>query len=350
MKPSWKLVTLFLPFVLWGAGAHAHPLRFVMQTGIPRQSVQLASEITDWGARPISMSETSPGRYELELEEPWLHKIRYKFVVEGQWVTDPLNPTRVDDGHGGSNSVIRTQRFREDPLLELKAGVPAPSETTFELTDLEGDRRAIRVVRPARAPRAPLVAYFQDGGDYLERTGAGNLLANLSAQGGKPAIVGVFIAPKVRIEEYGLGARSELYMRFVAEKVVPETEKRFGITGSRQRRLVIGPSLGGLVSVATALRHPEVFGLAASQSGAFWYADKRIIDDLARPNDKGLRLFLDAGKYESPAILDTNREAATAAERAGIAVRYREYPSTHDWIAWRNRLQEILRWAAETGR
>lgn len=36
-----------------------------------------------------------PGRYE------------YKFVIDGEeWIPDPANPTTVDDGFGGSNSVI----------------------------------------------------------------------------------------------------------------------------------------------------------------------------------------------------------------------------------------------------
>ncbi|MCS7184764.1 MAG: glycogen-binding domain-containing protein, partial [bacterium] len=35
-----------------------------------------------------------PGRYE------------YKFIVDGNWKEDPLNPNKKDDGYGGFNSVV----------------------------------------------------------------------------------------------------------------------------------------------------------------------------------------------------------------------------------------------------
>ena len=30
----------------------------------------------------------------------------YKFIVDGAWKEDPANPTTVDDGYGGKNSVL----------------------------------------------------------------------------------------------------------------------------------------------------------------------------------------------------------------------------------------------------
>jgi glycosidase len=40
------------------------------------------------------------------VDVPWDAPVEYKFVVDGNWITDPSNPDQVDDGVGGFNSVI----------------------------------------------------------------------------------------------------------------------------------------------------------------------------------------------------------------------------------------------------
>ncbi len=139
------------------------------------------------------------------------------------------------------------------------------------------------------------------------------------------------------MREYAL---SEAYVAFLADVVVPAAEAAVGRV-SADRRLVIGPSMGGLISLLAAIRRPDVFGLAASQSGALWWDDERIVRLLEASSPRA-RLFLDAGTYESERIQGSNRRALQAARDAGFSVAAREYPSTHDWIAWRNRLAEIL--------
>jgi CubicO group peptidase (beta-lactamase class C family) len=66
--------------------------------------VNLAGTFNEWspssivcgkeGAEWICRVELKPGKY------------LYKFIVDGQWITDPANPTIEDDGRGNTNSVI----------------------------------------------------------------------------------------------------------------------------------------------------------------------------------------------------------------------------------------------------
>lgn len=71
------------------------------------KSVAIAGTFNNWSmtADPLHDREGTglwsvtiplpPGRYE------------YKFIIDGEeWIPDPANPTTVDDGFGGSNSVI----------------------------------------------------------------------------------------------------------------------------------------------------------------------------------------------------------------------------------------------------
>ena len=68
---------------------------------------------------------------------------------------------------------------------------------------------------------------------------------------------------------------------------------------------------------------------------------------LKKSTAQKLELFIDVGFYEgilqdSELMLDTNRNVAKLAKSRGYNLYFAEYPTTHDWIAWRNRLSKIL--------
>ncbi|MFO7653503.1 MAG: alpha-amylase family glycosyl hydrolase [Candidatus Krumholzibacteriia bacterium] len=70
------------------------------------KAVYLAGSFNDWdpAARPMS-DEDGDGTWTAVVElAPGTHQ--YKFVVDGDWHADPGNPTGVDDGFGGRNSVV----------------------------------------------------------------------------------------------------------------------------------------------------------------------------------------------------------------------------------------------------
>jgi enterochelin esterase family protein len=311
-------------------------LTFELFTGVPGQNVQWAGTLTDWQDRPIRMQETAPGRYRLQLEEPWAETVDYKFVVDGAWMADPSNPTRVPDGWGGHNSRVRTG-FTDDPWLRAM-----PGSRPWRRDVVQGD---VVVLSPPD-DRPSVTVYFQDGRDYLEQGGITELVANLGAHDSSlPAITAVLIPAHDRMRQYTPGdPEGDRYIERVARELVPLVERRWPRTGgSRERRLLIGPSLGGLITLATALRHPDVFGLAASQSGSIWYREPLMLDLLRRAGPLKPRLWLDAGTYE-PAddMAEPNRRWVAQARAAGFDVIYKEYPSRHDWTAWRNRLRETL--------
>ncbi len=57
-----------------------------------------------------------------EVDVPWDVEVQYKFVLDGtNWITDPDNPTQVNDGEGGYNSLLAGQTCEEwtcvPPLL-----------------------------------------------------------------------------------------------------------------------------------------------------------------------------------------------------------------------------------------
>lgn len=57
------------------------------------------------------------------------------------------------------------------------------------------------------------------------------------------------------------------YEDYVVEELVPLVDERFRTLASREHRAVMGYSSGGYGALMLAMRHPDVFGAAASHSG-----------------------------------------------------------------------------------
>ncbi|MGK5088815.1 alpha/beta hydrolase-fold protein [Bdellovibrionota bacterium FG-2] len=313
-------------------------------SGVPGQKVFFASDLGQWDATRYPMPEVEPGKYEFKFAEPWLPFIRYKFVVDGHWETDPNNPQQQKDGLGGYNSVWAFPDFQEDPLLDRQLGVIPHLQKTVVVKDWEGTKRNLTVLLPAvkRTMIKPrFYAYFQDGGDYLEKGAIANLVANLSNQPDMPAIVAILIPPKDRNREYAL---NEDYVRFVATSLVPEVEQKLGASVGRNQRVIVGPSLGGLISFFTAVKYPEVFGNVVSQSGSFWWDEGRMVNLLAGMNTVTLfRAFNSVGSYETLPMNEFNEKVAQESVRIGIQMTFRKVPALHNWMMWRNELSGVLR-------
>lgn len=322
-------------------------LHFQLHTGVSGQRVSLASELTGWRVGELPFLETSPGHYELTIAEPWLHELQYKFVIDGSWIKDPTNLETRPDGHGGENSYLAIPGFREDPLLsQLEQGATPLVTQELWLEDRESSWQKLTLASPGpkrgiKSLRRHAILYFQDGEDYLYKTGVLQLLANLSADPALPVFHAVFIPPKDRMREYGSAPDMERYARFVAETVVPAAEARLGLSLRADQRLLIGPSLGGLITLHTSLQHPAVFPLACGQSSSIWY-QPTMLDRIERELRPEHRWFVEVGTYEHSAMVAYNRRTQALLERIGARYRYEEYPSTHDWIGWRNRLQRIV--------
>jgi len=71
-------------------------------------SVKIAGSFNGWGnGQPMWEMTDADGDYLWTYDgqvDPG--EYQYKFVVDGNWIADPANPTVVDDGYGGKNSVV----------------------------------------------------------------------------------------------------------------------------------------------------------------------------------------------------------------------------------------------------
>jgi pimeloyl-ACP methyl ester carboxylesterase len=95
--------------------------------------------------------------------------------------------------------------------------------------------------------------------------------------------------------------RYEKYAEFLITELKPWVDKSFRTQPEAANTAVMGSSMGGLCSVVLAWEHPEVFGGAASLSGAFMMNRKEFVEgqlERYKGKPKTFRLYLDSGTID----------------------------------------------------
>ncbi len=132
----------------------------------------------------------------------------------------------------------------------------------------------------------------------------------------------------------GLVARPEAplqadrYLRFLVEEVKPFVDGRYRTRPEREHTLVMGSSMGGLISAYALVEYPEVFGAAGCVSTHWPAADGAVIDYLARhlPAPGRHRLYFDFGTE----TLDASYEPYQ--RRMDEILRAAGYTEGRDWM------------------
>ena len=293
------------------------------------------------------------------VDVPEMSRIEYKLNIirggGGEWVRDPRNGNLAHDPFG-ANSVCHGAGYVTPSWIEPDPEVRRGTLEEHVLADTPfGEPRRITLYKPARlrpTRRYPLLI-VHDGGDYLNFASARTVLDNLIHRDEVLPMVVAFTHPGDRLVEYPDDPR---HVAFIAETLLPWLEERLPLYGTPERRCLMGASFGAVASLATAWRHPGVFGRLLLQSGSFAFTE---IGDHSRgpafdpvvafmnrfradPGVPSQRVFVSCGTYET--LIFENRSIVPLLQQTGMTVRYREARDGHNWENWRDRLREGLSW------
>ncbi len=350
-------------------GAHGLPLRcdaqrvvFVAAGELPRS---VAGAFNDWAALPMTQPvEGAPlWTVEVELQAPGG---LYKFIEGEVFRADPL-ARRYGWDRFGEYSLVDSdpQRGHHERWPRFAEGVGAL------------EPRDVRVFIPAsvNAGEPAPVLYMHDGQNVFAPDAlfggwqASTTVETLAGAGTiEPVVIVAIDNTAARLDEYShvvddfgsgpIGGLADDYADFVVDGVVPFVESRYPVQTGREHTAVLGSSMGGLVSLHIAHRHPDVFGYAGSMSGTlgwgtFGLDNETMIERYAAAAPPDVVFYVDSGgagpcpdggsdNYcENVAFSDVLRSAGWQDD---VDLFYRWSPGAgHNEAAWAARLSDALR-------
>ena len=197
------------------------------------------------------------------------------------------------------------------------------------------DEALVRLIRETGRPGAIIVGIWNSPlrlREYMPQK-------PLNASGGQ-RILNRFV------EQTGGAPLSDGYLQFLVEELKPFIDARYPTLSDSAHTLVMGSSMGGLISLYALIEYPDVFGGAGCLSTHWPIGEEVLVDALgaALPSAGRHRLYFDFGTE----TLDANYEPwqqrmdewlRTASYREGWDWSTRKFEGAeHSERAWRERV------------
>lgn len=284
---------------------------------------------------------------DIAIDEPLAPSL-YKLVRDGtDYVADPW-ARRFGWDEFGEYSLTAA---REDASHHER--YPAFDDA---LASLQPRRVVVYVPAGALSQQGLPVLYMHDGQNLFDPAAAyggwrvGAAIDDAIANGDMPtALVVAIDNTSDRFDEYGpslddigggpVGGRADEYADFLVDGVIPFVDERYPTAADRSMRGVLGSSMGGLVSLYIAWRHPEAFAAAGSMSGTLGWGqigadNDRVLDlyEASPPDD--VWIYLDSGG-NPPCPRGSDNYCVTVEMRdALVGLGWSEGDGPTDTLAW----------------
>jgi enterochelin esterase-like enzyme len=299
----------------------------------PKPLKRLSSSLEPATAKTIwSVSLTLP-------RDAYLEYAYYDPVSQKRF-TDPLNRKSVNNGVGSRNNFFYMPETMPSPFSMRRADVRNGALTSHRVdtwTLQDYGERDVYLYKPPVKESVPLLVVY-DGYDYLHRGRLATIVNNLIAGKRIRPIAIAFLqnGKSRRAVEY---ACSDATIAWLDHEILPLARKQLNLLDIEEHPGaygVLGASFGGLMSMYTGLRMPEIFGRVLSQSGVFELEgrDFAAVDLIKHGHAPELNIWMDAGKLEH--LLEDNRRLHALLKEKEYKVTYREFAGGHNYTAWRD--------------
>ncbi len=299
--------------------------------------------------------------YETRLEPN--ARINYHFVRDfEERFPDPRNPWRVPGPRLGNvlgpmpdeqSSLAMPGWLRPDFLGEAEVSRRGRlEEHVVESASRPGAKVTLKVYVPQGydqgQERLPL-ALHMDGDAALGLGFVARALDNLIPQRVAPVLVAFVGRPAWGDKPPSDDDADEALAELLAKDVVGFLDGRYRTDPARERRAVIGTSVGAASGASVVFRRSSVFGALGMQSLIVLDSDGDILrKQLTTAAQAPLRVYLDWGKYDRRGAREawdmrtTNASFAAFLRERGYKPAGGEVPEGSGWASWRNRTDRVF--------
>ena len=305
-------------------------------------SVKIVGDMTDWASGLYYLAKVSGTDffYRSKIFE-MTARVEYQYILnEINWTVDPLNPSPA----GCPNSVLTMPEYTPPWEINIYPGVPQGTSIDGSITSTYmGQSYMYKIYLPpgynSDLQGGYPVVYFQDGFDYLNMGFADRVLDNIIDSNLCSPVIGVFVKPNNRNEEYA-GSLREEYQLFFAEELVPFIDGEYNTIRQARARAVIGDSYGGNISALICYNYADVFGNCGMHSGAIFPNNYEAFYLIAGGEVKSIRWASIWGTYEG--LWEINRMLKDSLIYDEYDVLWNELPEGHNWTFWKANIDNML--------
>lgn len=275
---------------LWEQLTRAQRIPLTTQNGVvflyrgDAASVYWHGDFSFWGKQGSIAGQRVPGTdlWYGTAKFPQDSRTDYQIVLnDSQEILDPANPRRRNDGLD-VNNILTMPQFQITDETRRRKDVPQGAVTDWITFDSQVMGQAVnyRVYTPPNydALEKLPVLYVTDGERFApDNIGAMNaVLDNLIAAKRIMPVIAVYIderdprAPQTNRRVNDFLVTPEKFAQFLTQELVPTIDAQYRTRASRDARVLVGASFGGVFGTYAALRYPDVFGNLAAFSPAYW--------------------------------------------------------------------------------
>jgi enterochelin esterase-like enzyme len=187
--------------------------------------------------------------------------------------------------------------------------------------------------------------YVTDGQWYLDDGQLDQLISGMISEGSIEPLVAIFLDSRNpdNLEENRRNSEfmcNRKFAAFFSDELIPAINDAYPVNRSREDRVILGLSFGGLNAACFGVMLPDYFAGAAMQSPASSAHVDLVRELYAESPRLPLRMFLSVG------VENDNLKAVTRfrhlLEDKGYDLTYRKVRRAHDWRNWGPLLDDVL--------
>ncbi|KAA3613545.1 MAG: hypothetical protein D8M58_16820 [Calditrichaeota bacterium] len=309
---------------------------FFIYQNVKDVSVFVSGEMNSWKPDADQMMRIiGTSYYYFEQSYPADARVEYKFVVEGEYILDPLNEQTSAGGYGSNSLILMPEyKFPAEILVNRFQNYTRIDTFVFNSNILPGERNVFIYSHPLADNNSPIII-FNDGADYLNFGLTNTVLDNLIEKDKIPACHAFFVNPGNRMKEYWL---NDDYHKLLFDELIPKLKQDYKFT-SDNKIFVGGVSLGGLTAYHSLKKYSSQIDGVFGQSPSFWLDSLQIIDELRDVDLDDTKLFFDYGLFEEDSYDSTVIEFF---KQKSKSFQFEKYNEGHAWGNWMGHLDSAL--------